>query len=127
MRYRLGKILGPGCVTYGRPRKSFEKAYSEYLFEDTWTSSATVFIQEERDGGWATLSRPEIARLSRKVKERADFSIMTEAYTYRFKLPKKVDVPSDLGGWQAFAYIVMSLLCDGMAAEPRDVKGWDLP
>lgn len=121
MSYRLEKIIGPDCVTYGKPHKSFEKAYNEYLFEDTWTSSATVYLQEKRDGGWATLSGSEIARRCRKVSEMTEISIATGAYTYTFKLPKKVDVPSDLGGWQAFAYVVLSLLCDKMDAKPREV------
>lgn len=119
MSYRLKRIVGPDCVTYGKPHKSFEKAYNEYLFEDTWTSSATVYLQEKRDGGWATLSGSEIARRCRKVSEMAEISIATKAYTYTFRLPKKVDVPSDLDGIQRFAYAVLSLLCDGMSMNPR--------
>jgi len=120
MSYRLEKIIAPDCVTHGRPRKSFEEAYNEYLFEDTWTSSATVYLQEKRDGEWVTLSKPEIARLCRKVSERGEISIATAGYTYTFRLPKKVEVPSDLGGWQALAYVLLSLLCDKMETEPRE-------
>lgn len=120
MSYRLKRIIAPDCVTYGKPKESFEEAYNEYLFEDTWTSSATVYLQERRDGGWATLSGSEIARRCRKVCEMAEVSITTKAYTYTFKLPKKIEIPSDLDGIQRFAYAILSLMCDGMTAEPRE-------
>ena len=118
MRYRVAKVLGPGCVTYGKPHKSFEEAHREYEFEDM--RSGFTYIQEERNGEWLTLSESEIARRSRAVDEWTEISIATKAYIYRFRLPKKIEVPSDLSMGQRLEYALLSLLCDKMETEPRE-------